>query len=414
MFCHIDADAFFASVLQRKDPRLRGKPLLALGAGGGIVIAASYPAKAKGVKTGMRLNEAKKLCPDAIVRLSDFTEACAASEQIEAILRRLTSEVEQMSVDEWFLELKTLVGGVPADLAAWARELQSKIIRSVGIGMSVGIAPTKLLAKMASEYRKPVGVTVISPSPTGRGGQGGEGISNEIFLKDRPVAAIPGIGRSRQVHAASLHWQTAYDFAYADQNTVVHLFGRPGCDLQDELKGIPRSSVIAQSAPPQSISRGRSFRCTYDQAEIFGIIVRHVSICILRMRGEHLACRRITVWLRDSAFHFADDHMRLPRPMATEDALLPYVRHCFENLWRRMNGCTQVGLALCDLITEGPAQYSLFQEPTRLDRAEEVQSTLDLIRTRFGRGSIMRATGLEKAFARPHLPNTYGHIGTVR
>ena len=130
------------------------------------MIAASYPAKAKGVRTGMRLNDAKALCPDAIALLSDFTEACRASGQIETILRSLTPAVEQMSVDEWYLDLRELVGGIPSDPGAWARTVQQTISQSVGIGMSVGIAQTKLLAKMASEYRKPAGITIVSDEPS--------------------------------------------------------------------------------------------------------------------------------------------------------------------------------------------------------------------------------------------------------
>jgi len=416
MFAHIDADAFFASVLQRKDPRLRGKPLLALGAGGCIVIAASYPAKRKGVKTGMRLKDAKSLCPDAIALLSDFTEACNASEQIETILRSQTAAVEQMSVDEWFLDLRELVGGIPADLALWAKDVQRTISSSVGIGMSVGIAPTKLLAKMASEYRKPARVTVICPPhlpptpyplPTAS-------ILIETFLKDRPVASIPGIGRARQVHAASLNWQTAWDFAYADEKTVVHLFGRPGSDLQRELQGLPVSAVITESAPPKSISRGRSFRCTRERADIFSMIVRQVSVCTLRMREQRLACRHLTLWVRDAAFRYADAHVRLPRPMDTEDALLPYVRHCFARLWKRVDGCTQAGVALCNLLPAGPAQYSLFEEPKNADRSESVQKTLDAVRARFGRDSIVRAAGLQKKPPRSRLPNAFGHIGETK
>lgn len=370
------------------------------------MIAASYPAKAKGIRTGMRLADARKLCPQAIARLSDFTEACRASEQIETILRSLTPAVEQMSVDEWFLDLKTLVGGTLPNPALWARQLQQAICTSVGIGMSVGIAPTKLLAKMASEYQKPAGVTVVSLPPAC--------LSIESFLKNRPVAAIPGIGRARQVHAASFNWQTAWDFACAEQKTIVHLFGRPGRDLQEELKGIPVHSVVAENAPPKSVSRGRSFRGTGSRAEVFGILVQHLSICLLRMRHQHLCCRRITVWLRDEAFRFLDENTRLPRPMETEDALLPYVRHCFDFLWKQTKGCTQAGLALCDLQPAGPAQYSLFSEPKHVHRDENMQTTLDTIRTRFGRESIMRATGLQKKPHRSNLPNAFGHIGTTR
>jgi len=158
---HIDVDAFFASVLVRADPSLQGKPLLALGMGGGCVIAASYEAKAKGIKTGMRLLDARKLCPGAIERISDFAEACRASVHIEEILARECPAMEKMSVDEWFLDLRTLVGGIPEDLGAWALDTQCMIRRHLDLTVSVGIGPTKTLAKMASEYRKPAGATIV-------------------------------------------------------------------------------------------------------------------------------------------------------------------------------------------------------------------------------------------------------------
>src|SRR3989338_6355077 len=126
MIAHIDVDAFFASVLVRSDPSLEGKPLLALGMGGGCVIAASYAAKAFGVKTGMRLTEALKLCPHAVHMPADFHEAARASHEIEAILRTLCPLVEQMSVEEWYLNLRTVTGGLPDNLEVWAKHQSSE------------------------------------------------------------------------------------------------------------------------------------------------------------------------------------------------------------------------------------------------------------------------------------------------
>ncbi len=161
MIAHVDADAFFASVLVRKDPRLQGKPLLALGMGGGCVIAASYEAKAKGVRTGMRLTDALRLCPEALKVHSDFRETGLASDQIVSIIEEHCPFIEQFSIDEWFLDLTSLVGGVPGDLTAWATHLRQEILKRTGLSVSAGIGASKLLAKMASEYRKPGGVTVV-------------------------------------------------------------------------------------------------------------------------------------------------------------------------------------------------------------------------------------------------------------
>jgi nucleotidyltransferase/DNA polymerase involved in DNA repair len=185
VIAHVDADSFFASVLLRLYPHLRGKPLLAVGMGGNCVIAATYEAKAKGVKTGMRLSEARVLVPGAIEMPSDFRETGIASEQIEAILKDVFPIIEQMSIDEWFLDLRSMIGGVPKDPRAWGLETQKNVLQMTDLSVSIGIAPSKLLAKMAGEYRKPAGVTFLKESDI------------KAFLKDRPAAAIPGIGTLR-------------------------------------------------------------------------------------------------------------------------------------------------------------------------------------------------------------------------
>src|SRR3989338_3335968 len=164
-YAHIDCDSFFASVLARKDPQLKGKPILALGMGGGFVIAASYEAKAKGVRTGMRLIEARKLCPEAKPIISDFLESCRVSETIEQILESRCARIEKMSVDEWYLDLNSCQGGIPKNPEIWAGEIQEDIRKQIGVTVSIGIAPTKLLAKMAGEYRKPSGITIIIQKP---------------------------------------------------------------------------------------------------------------------------------------------------------------------------------------------------------------------------------------------------------
>src|SRR3989338_1927860 len=125
MIAHIDADAFFASAIVRKRPELRGKPLLALGMGGGCVIAASYEAKAFGVKTGMPLKEARPLCPEAIAIPSDFSEALVASREIESILADECPFIEQASVDEWYLDVDAIPRAREIDLPTWAQNLQN-------------------------------------------------------------------------------------------------------------------------------------------------------------------------------------------------------------------------------------------------------------------------------------------------
>lgn len=403
MFAHIDADAFFASALQRRRPDLKGKPLLALGMGGGCVIAASYEAKAFGVKTGMRLSEAKKLCPKAIALPSDFEEALLASKQIESILKNRCPLIEQYSVDEWFLDLRTLPGGVPENLGYYLTELQRAIGTSVGLTVSIGTGPSKLLAKMASEYKKPAGVTMIDmqmqKSQTMQMSQreypSASFVTVEDFLKNRTAASIPGIGPRRQLLCASNNWKTAWDIAHADPVRIKKLLGEPGRDMQRELLGEALSGIAEHPAPPKSVSRCRSFTPTKDRDMVYGHILHHLTYVMLKTRREGLACRAVSVWIRDGQYRHHAYDMKLQQPMDTEEELLPYVEQCFSRLWNATMSVTQAGLALSSLNPKGGTQFSLFESPKKTEGAEKVQSALDHLHEKYGRGVIARGGAMK-------------------
>lgn len=390
MIAHVDADAFFASVLQRKHPRLCGKPLLALGMGGGCVIAASYEAKAFGVKTGMRLTEALRLCPHAVHVLSDFRETGIASDQIGTILRDHCPVMEQTSIDEWFLDLTTLPGGLPKDLETWAKVLQSVTHRSTGLTVSVGIAPTKLLAKMASEYRKPAGITIVAHSMRDAKYK----IPIPVFLQSCPAAAIPGIGRRRTVHTDIHGWKMAWDIATAPTEQLLTLFGKPGLDMQRELRGEAVAQVTDDAAPPKSLSRCRSFRRTSDTEQVWASMLRHLSYLVLKLRRHHLAARGISAWVRDDTYSHGGTQRVFSVPLRTEEAMTPFLQECFQELCAAKRVYTQAGVGLWQLCSEGTMQFSLFREPTETVREERLQASLDQLRSQFGRDIIGRGSAL--------------------
>lgn len=384
MIAHIDADAFFASVLQRIHPELKGKALIASGMGGGCAIAASYPAKAKGVKTGMRIKDALALCPEAVVMPSDFRETGLASQQIETILKNTCPMVEEMSIDEWFLDLDTLVGGVPRDCEAWAREVQNHIIRSTDIGVSIGVAPSKTLAKMAGEEHKPRGVTVLQTQS-----------EIDAFLKRRSSTAIPGIGRKREVDVLARGWETAYDIAYADEVVLKQLFGIGVVELSQELRGILVYAVTQETAPPKSISRARSFYPTDDSSILWAYAVQHLCYCILKMRRYGLATRGISVWLRHDDYSGGDSGViKLPRAYDTDLDLIPFARRCFQRARHYNRRYTQVALAFWHLVPGGTVQYSLFTDPVQTNRTHDLQQSLDGLRTRYGRDMVIPGAAL--------------------
>ncbi len=391
LFAHIDADSFFASVLVRKHPHLRGKPVLALGMGGSAVIAASYEAKKFGVKTGMRLTEARALVPGAIEMPTDFRETGLASEQIELILQGLCPAIEQMSIDEWFLDLSTMVGGRPNDCTAWAEETRARVFKHTAISTSVGIGPTKTLAKMASEYRKPGGVTVLGKEAW----VGTKGISVESFLRDRPAAAIPGIGRKRTVHTDSHGWRTAWDFTNAPIERIKVLFGKSGLELQQELQGKSVYPVATEKEQPKSISRARSFRPERKQEVLWAHTLRHLEYTILKMRRKGLCCLGVSLWLRDDSYQSGDSANRsLSRPLSTEQDLQPIVRSLFNEAYSPRKRYTQVGLALWHLVPALSDQPSLFEDLARRTHDDSLQQSLDALHQRFGRSSITRGSAL--------------------
>ncbi len=414
MFCHIDADAFFASVLERKDPKLKGQPILALGMGGGFVIAASYPAKAKGVKTGMRLVEARKFCPNAVPVVSDFLESCVVSKDIEAILETYCPRIEKTSIDEWYLDLVSCVGGVPEKLDEWAKQIQTEIKSKIDVSVSIGIAPTKLLAKMAGEYRKPSGITIVSSHnylAHNKAHHSRFQIPDSTFLKSLPAPAIPGIGSKRSLHAESFKWRTAWDIANAPKDLIKKLFGRPGLEMQDELLGKPVFDVDDEPGPPKSISRCRSFRATKNEDQLFGHVLQHLTYCTLKMRSHNLACKEVMVWLRNDEYRHFGHPRKLPQLMDTEEQILPYARWCFKKAHEETKAYTQVGIALMGLKPPGNTQYSLFETPESDKKSQSVQNCLDKIRKRYGRDSVFRGRGLAIPRKRKSAtPSFYGGI----
>lgn len=385
MICHIDADSFFASVLQRLHPKLRGKPLFALGMGGTFIIAASYEAKAKGVHTGMKLNEARKLCPGAMEMPSDFRETAIASEQIEEALAKLCPVMEQMSIDEWYLDLRSCVGGVPANLEQWGRQTQQMILKNVGLSVSIGISSSKLLAKLAGETQKPAGVTVVHPEEI------------PSFLKTRPLEAVCGMGRRRCIPAHQAGWKTAYDMAFAQPELVSQLFGKSGVEMQRELLGEVLSDVNGDDVPPKSVSRCRSFPRTKDRTLVWGHLLHHLSRVVLRMRRWNLAATHVSVWVRDSDYHGHGIAIKLPSPCAEEAGFIPFVQRAFREVIDQASLYTQTGLALHGLVPYRSRQASLFDGFEEDKKDASLQKALDLVRDRFGRETIARAAALNTA-----------------
>ena len=205
---HIDADAFFASCEQAVNPKLKGKPVIT-GKERGIVAAASYEAKARGVQRGMRLFEVKKVCPDAVILPSDYETYSLFSVRMFEILRRFSPDVEEYSIDEAFVDLTGLRRSFHGPYGMIAKKMQEAVENELGITVSVGVSLTKVLAKIASKYRKPHGLVLIP------------GREIHIYLESLSVEKVWGIGPNTSAFLRKFGITTALEFARKGEEFVI-------------------------------------------------------------------------------------------------------------------------------------------------------------------------------------------------
>jgi DNA polymerase-4 len=388
---HADADAFFASVEQRDNPRLRGRPVIV---GAGVVLAASYEAKAFGVRTAMSGRRARRLCPQAVVVPPRMAAYAAASKALYGVFEQTTPLVEGLSIDEAFLDVRGMqrLAGTPTDIAVRLRRI---VREEVGLPVTVGVARTKFLAKVASAVAKPDGLLVVHPR------------RELVFLHPLPIEHVWGIGPAT---ATKLHHHgitSVGDLAQAGESTLTTLLGRAlGRHLhalannRDPRRVRPRRrrrSIGSQHA------LGRS-HATAAQIEIEVIaLVERVSS---RLRSANRVARTVTLRLRFDDFTRATRSHTLTYPTAQTQTILTAARELLEcNMpLIRHRGLTLVGVALTNLDDDLPIQLRL---PLDVDDSSLLDAALDEIRNRFGPGAVTRAVllGRTGGLSMPLLPD---------
>ena len=238
---HVDMDAFYASVEQRDDPRLRGKPVIVAWRGNrSVVCAASYEARAFGVRSAMPAIRAERLCPDAVFVAPDFTRYRAVSSDVRNIFQRHTDLIEPLSLDEAYLDVTEHKTGLPTATLV-ARTIREQIRQELNLTASAGVAPNKFLAKLASDWRKPDGLFVIQPEEV------------DAFLLPSPVGRLPGVGKVTEEALAKLPIHTVGELRGLELSVLEDEFGRYGVRLYELARGIDDSEVVP-NRPAQSMS----------------------------------------------------------------------------------------------------------------------------------------------------------------
>lgn len=389
-FLHADLDSFFASVAQRDDPSLRGRPVVV---GGGIVLAASYEAKAYGVRTATSVRIARRLCPDLIEVPPSFTAYVEASRVVFEIFRDITPLVEGVSIDEAFLDVGGLrrTGRSPSQIGA---QLRRRVMAEVGLPISVGVAGSKFLAKVASAAAKPDGLLSVP--------LGGE----LAFLHPLPIEALWGVGK---VTAAKLHARgigTVGDLARLEERTLAGIVGSGSArhlhavsharDPRQVQVGRRRRSVGAQRA----IGRGQ-----HTGDELDAVLVSLVDRVTRRLRDGERVGRTFVLRLRFDDMTRVTRSRTVRRAQAGTDAWLAAGRQLLTEAMPMIvdRGLTLVGISISGLDERETEQLELpfeQREPSRLDGA------LDAVRDKYGSAAVTRAVllGRDRGFEAPLLP----------
>jgi DNA polymerase IV len=286
---HIDMDAFYASVEQRDDPQLRGKPVVVAWRGNrSVVCAASYEARKFGVKSAMSAVRAERLCPNAIFLPPDFPRYRAVSRQVREIFKRHTDLIEPLSLDEAYLDVSENKTGLPTATQV-ARTIREQIRSELSLTASAGVAPNKFLAKIASDWRKPDGLFVIQPEEV------------DSFLLSLPVGRLPGVGKVTEAKLKGFDVQTVADLRRMDLSSLEASFGRYGVRLYELARGIDRSAVVPDR-PARSISAEDTFEQDVLLAETEPMIRRLADHIWAASRKEPRVARTVVLKLKTSEF----------------------------------------------------------------------------------------------------------------
>jgi DNA polymerase IV len=286
---HIDMDAFYASVEQRDDPLLRGKPVIVAWRGNrSVVCAASYEARRFGVRSAMPAVRAEYLCPNAVFLPPDFPRYRAVSRQVREIFKRHTDLIEPLSLDEAYLDVSENKTGLPTATQV-ARTIRAEIRSELSLTASAGVAPNKFLAKIASDWKKPDGLFVIQPEEV------------ESFLLPLPVGRIPGVGKVTEEKLKQLEAQTVGDLRRLDLPALEGRFGRYGIRLYELARGIDKSEVIPDR-PTKSISAEDTFEKDVLLAEIEPMIRQLAEYTWAASRKESRIAHTVVLKLKTSEF----------------------------------------------------------------------------------------------------------------
>jgi DNA polymerase-4 len=382
MILHLDMDAFYASVEQLDQPWLRGRCVIVGGSSKrGVVSAASYEARRFGVRSAMPMFQARQLCPQGVFVSPRMNRYQQVSRDVLSILREFSPLVEPVSIDEAFLDLSGTAGlhGPPAALAS---SLKQRIRRSLHLSCSVGVAPNRFLAKIASDFNKPDGLTVIAPDEV------------SAFIERLPIEKVPGVGPKTQDKAAALGIRFLGDIRRFPMAILASIFGAYGARLLELSHGIDPTPVT-----PDSLSKSLSSECTLaedtcEEAALARCLLQQAEEVAAALRQEGVRARTVVLKIKHADFKLVTRRTTFTPPARSSKELYRQALRLLEE-YRPTQKIRLIGLGATGFVpADVPRQQGLFaaRAETSGQGWEKVDRTVAVIKDRFGDGVIQRAT----------------------
>ncbi|WP_297508749.1 DNA polymerase IV [uncultured Caulobacter sp.] len=377
---HLDCDAFYASVEKRDDPTLRDRPVIVGGGKRGVVTTACYIARMSGARSAMPMFKALKLCPDAVVIKPNFAKYKEESRRIHEKLDRLTPLIQPLSLDEAWIDLtgtERLHGATPAQMLA---RLQAEIERDIGLTVSIGLAPNKFLAKIASELDKPRGFSAIGAAEA------------KTFLADKPVGILPGVGPATVASLAEIGLKTVGDIASADLKLLASRLGAGGLRLHRLAHG-QDSRMVDPDQARKTISAETTFNDDLHRREDLEDELWPLCEKVAKQaRREGIAGRVATLKLRTPDFKIHTRRRTLAVPTQTARTLFQVAR---ELLAAEPRGLSYrlIGAGLTEFVDAETAGADMFADYER--RALNSETAIDALRGKFGAGAVVSGRALK-------------------
>jgi DNA polymerase-4/DNA polymerase V len=388
---HVDGDAFFASCEQSRRPELKGKPVVT-GKERGIASSMSYEAKARGVTRGMPLFQIRRICPDAVILPSDYETYSLLSRRLYAIVRRYTHIVEEYGIDECFADLTGYGHRHGSGYLSLAQKIKHDLDSELGFTFSMGLAPSKVLAKVGSKWKKPSGLTVISIRDRWN------------FLNKWPVEKIWGIGKATTSFLNRHNFYTAGDFARAGEWWVKNNLAHPFWEIWQELNGASIMPLrLEEKSSYYSIQKFKTFTPpSRDQDFIFSQLSKNIENACIKARRHKLNAGTVAVVLRTQDFRHFGAEIALSRPTNIPQDIIAETKDIFFGLWKRGVEFRATGVVLADL---NPAiiQPDLFTSGARMQKMVKLYESVDELAVKYGKHSIFLGTSFEAQRFGAHL-----------